>query len=218
MNIDRREISENVELLIGRFSDEEESLLQQFTSLQEFLRTELSLISNNRRRLEILGEYILLKDYFGVEKKIQHEENGKPYINDKHLKISISHSSHDDVIVAIIIGDADSVGIDIERKRPTLFRVKHKFLSEKEQEWVAQLPTNQQLDVLALCWCAKETVFKMMPKSLPDFADEIAIEPFEISSRGTMEVWADTKGENRKLMLEYELTEEFAMTYSVVKN
>lgn len=218
MNIDRREISENVELLIGRFSDEEESLLQQFTSLQEFLRTELSLISNNRRRLEVLGEYILLKDYFGVEKKIQHEENGKPYIDDKHLKISISHSSHNDVIVAIIIGDADSVGIDIERKRPTLFRVKHKFLSEKEQEWVAQLPTNRQLDALALCWCAKETVFKMMPKSLPDFADEIAIEPFEISSKGTMEVWADTKGENRKLMLEYELTEEFAMTYSVIKN
>ncbi len=216
MNIDRRKISENVELLIGRFLDDEESLLQSFTLLQDELRSELSLVRNSQRRIEILGEHILLKEYLGEEKRLLHEDSGKPYLEDKRLKISVSHSSHGEVVVVLIVGVATSLGIDIERKRATLVRVRHKFLSEKEQRQIEEISTERRLDVMALYWCAKETVFKMMTKPLYDFANEIFVEPFEISAKGRLTVWGDTKGEKRKLILEYELTEEFAMTFSVI--
>ncbi len=216
MNIERRKISDNVELLIGRFPDDEESMLQNFSTLQEVLRAELSFVSNRQRKIEILGTHLLLKFFFNEEKRIYHEDNGKPYVDDRNLKISISHSSHEEVVVAIIIGKANSLGIDIERKRPTLFRVNHKFLSEKEQKQIFQMPTCCQLDLLALYWCAKETVYKMMPVSLPNFVDEIIVDPFEMSESGKMTVWADMRGEKKKLMLEYELTDEYALTYSVI--
>ncbi len=217
MYIDRRKISENVELLIGRCLDDEESLLQSFSLLQDELRSELSSVTNRQRRLEFLVEHILLKEYLGKEKRLLHEDSGKPYLDDNRLKISVSHSSHGEVVVALIIGVATSLGIDIERKRATLVRVMHKFLSEKEQRQIEQISAERRLDALALYWCAKETIFKVMPKPLPNFADEMLVEPFEICAKGRMTVWGDTMGENRKLILEYELTEEFAMTYSVIK-
>lgn len=216
MNIDRRKISENVELLIGRFVDDEESLLQSFTLLQDELRSELSLVRNSQRRIEILGEHILLKEYLGEEKRLLHEDSGKPYLDDKRLKISVSHSSHGEVVVALMIGVAMSLGIDVERKRATLVRVRHKFLSEVEQRQIEQISSDRRLDALALYWCAKETVFKMMMKPLFDFANEIFVEPFEISTKGRLTVFWDVMGEKRKFILEYELTEELAMTFSVI--
>lgn len=216
MNIDRRKISENVELLIGRFVDDEESLLQSFTLLQDELRSELSLVRNSQRRIEILGEHILLKEYLGEEKRLLHEDSGKPYLDDKRLKISVSHSSHGEVVVALMIGVAMSLGIDVERKRATLVRVRHKFLSEVEQRQIEQISSDRRLDALALYWCAKETVFKMMMKPLFDFANEIFVEPFEISTKGRLTVFGDVMGEKRKFILEYELTEELAMTFSVI--
>lgn len=216
MNIDRRKISENVELLIGRFVDDEESLLQSFTLLQDELRSELSLVRNSQRRIEILGEHILLKEYLGEEKRLLHEDSGKPYLDDKRLKISVSHSSHGEVVVVLMIGVAMSLGIDVERKRATLVRVRHKFLSEVEQRQIEQISSDRRLDALALYWCAKETVFKMMMKPLFDFANEIFVEPFEISAKGRLTVFGDVMGEKRKFILEYELTEELAMTFSVI--
>lgn len=64
--------------------------------------------------------------------------------------ISISHSR---AIAVVAINHSRPIGIDAEEYRPTLQRVKSKFLSEAESQWAG--PTE-----LLRLWTVKEAVYK----------------------------------------------------------
>ena len=123
-----------------------------------------------RRRKEWLCVRLLSAEI--LQKKnveIFYNLHKKPYLKNEDYQISISHSLE---YVAIILHEKKQVGIDIERIHPRIEKIKHKFLTEKEQQL---LELKYQQEMLIAFWSAKETIYKWYSKKEVDFKKHLHI-------------------------------------------
>ena len=97
--------------------------------------------------------------------QIATQERGKPYFVTGKWHFSISHTKN---YVAVIVGKS-VMGVDIEFKNDRIFRVTEKFMHQDELKTLSECTEKQKFALL--CWCAKETVFKMIDESGVDFAE-----------------------------------------------
>ncbi len=81
--------------------------------------------------------------------KLTHTADGAPQMPGCH--ISVSHSRR---LAVVAISTTQPVGIDAEEQRPTLQRVRHKFVNADEEAWITDT------DLLQL-WTVKEAVYKL---------------------------------------------------------
>lgn len=152
------EISETADELLAGISlrPEEESLY-------------LSFLAEERKKqwlaYRILIRSLLKPDDF----PILYDETGKPYLAGSSFHISVTHSHE---LAAVIISSQGRVGIDIEKIRPKIIKVKDKFLNEQETAAI-QPPDN--LALLTLGWCAKEALYKLYGKRNLDFRENILL-------------------------------------------
>ncbi|MEP5613927.1 MAG: 4'-phosphopantetheinyl transferase superfamily protein [Cyclobacteriaceae bacterium] len=126
---------------------------------------------NPVRQAEWIVGRVLVKslcDTFGIEYKgISKQDNGKPYLNDSHAHISISHSFP---IAAAMIHLKKPCGIDMERPREKHKVVQHKFLHSSEEQY------QDDLEKLCTIWGAKEVVYKIFGRRFLSLKDEIKTE------------------------------------------
>lgn len=101
--------------------------------------------------------------YDGIRK----DEFGKPHLIDSPFHISVSHAYP---MVACMINKTAPCGIDIEKPRPQLNRIKKKFLNDIELE-----RCGDDLDLLCLHWCAKEALYKIYGRKQLIFGEELFI-------------------------------------------
>lgn len=170
---------------------------------------EIGIIQSGKRREEYIVERVLLKHLMGSSLQIYHRENGSPYIKlegEREKFISISHSNGW-VMLALC---NQRVGVDIEKKQDRLVKLKHKFLSNQEISFVSKQEEANQLSILLLLWCAKEAVFKLIEKPLPEFSEEILVDPFVLQPSGLMYAVADPKDNPQRVVLHYTFYEDFA--------
>lgn len=125
---------------------------------------------NDKRKREWIVTRILLTELLQKRVLITYSKYGKPFLDNSTQNISVSHSKNH---VAIILSENFEVGIDIEHIADRVQKVKHKFLQKQELNWCTNI------DLMTLCWSAKEAVFKIHEKEL-DFHD-ILIEEFDES-------------------------------------
>lgn len=107
----------------------------------------------------------LLKNALGAT-NYSHRADGSPYIEHLGREITISHCKG---IAAIAVGYSERIGLDIERMRPTLYRVRRKYLSVQEMYMC-----NDDQALLA-AWTVKEAVYKAAAARGIDFSDEISL-------------------------------------------
>lgn len=93
----------------------------------------------------------IIRHVMGDDIELLHDPDGAPMLKNSPLHISISHC---DGAAAVGFHDSMRIGIDIERPRSQLSRVRHKFLSPEE---TAQWST---LDELLTAWTIKEAAYK----------------------------------------------------------
>ena len=133
---------------------------------------ELEGISNKVRKKERILSRYLLETLLGKVVNVHYEASGKPVMDG--VNFSISHTKN---YVAVIVGNG-TVGIDIEHKSDRIFRVTEKFMSKDELETLNSLTSGAEKTstfsaeaqkFALLCWCAKETVFKMIDEVGVDF-------------------------------------------------
>lgn len=131
-------------------------LVREYRILQgEATVYEMPLIqAGNRRERETESEKRLLEHIFSEPVILLHSAEGAPYLQGRKEHISISHSKSR---LAIVVSKQKPVGIDMEEIHERLNKVKHKFLQADE---LKDLPTGS-LKELALCWSAKEAVYKV---------------------------------------------------------
>ena len=122
-----------------------------------------------RREREQRTEELLLERIFGNKATLNHTAEGKPFVEGTNIHISISHSK---TRLAIGVSADTRIGIDIEDISPRLERVKHKFLTEEEHRL---LPTGS-LQELAICWSAKEAVYKVAGEAAGALGENIKID------------------------------------------
>ena len=148
---DRRKLSNGAEISIWEITEDEDDLRQLCSPIPNDELEELQIIKSASRRKEKLAVRALLNEMFPEKLYLGHHDNGKPYLQNSAIEISITHCNK---YVAIISHPDSDVGIDIESIDRDFSAVEKKVLSEEEQDDLTDRNTNLQL---AIYWCAKET-------------------------------------------------------------
>ena len=112
MGLYKRENLENgAEICVWEISEDEDELRRLCAPIPSDELEELQIISSPARRKEKLAVRALLNVMFPEKLYLGHHDNGKPYLQNCAVEISISHCAR---FAAIIAHPEESVGIDIE--------------------------------------------------------------------------------------------------------
>lgn len=177
---------------------ESEAELRTMTSIPSDELEEISYIKNESLRKQRLAVRALLDAMFDEKVYLSHHDNGKPYIENNAINISITHT---DQYVAVILNDEDEVGIDCESLNRDFSAVEKKALSEEE---IGDLEDEQKNEQLAIYWCAKEAIFKLTSQYDVDFAEQIQIDGFRYRDEGELSAtFTDKDGFEQELNLYY---------------
>ena len=142
---------------------------------------EISFIKSESLRKQRLAVRALLNALFEEKVYLSHHDNGKPYLENNPVNISITHTEK---YVAVILHEDDDCGIDIESLDRDFSAVEKKALSEDEIEDLEEEKRNEQL---AIYWCAKEAIYKMLGQYHVNFAEQIEVERFRPRDDGELE-------------------------------
>ncbi len=180
---------------------ESEEELKALASVPSDELEEISYIKNESLRKQKLAVRCLLDALFEEKVYLSHHDNGKPYIENSAMNISITHTNR---YVAVILNPTDEVGIDCESLDRDFSAVKKKALSEDEIEEVEEIDEEQRNEQLAIYWCAKEAVYKMVSQYGVDFAEQIEIDDFRLRGEGELvATFTDKDGFEEEYELEY---------------
>lgn len=205
----KKELDNEARIYVWEISESEQELLAG-TAVPDTELEELTFIKSEARRREKLATRALLNEIFPEKLYLGHHDNGKPYLLNTAMEISISHTNR---FVAIIIHPEEDLGIDIESLSRDFSAVEKKALSEEEIEDLDEKKKNLQL---AIYWCAKEAIFKRMSISGVDFAEQIEIERFNPHEDGELEATFFHKdGTEMEFELGYEVFEGHVMVWVV---
>ena len=160
---------------------ESEAQLREATSIPSDELEEISFLKSESLRKQKLAVRALLDAMFEEKVYLSHHDNGKPYIENNAVNISITHT---DKYVAVILDDRNDVGIDCESLDRDFSAVEKKAFSEEEIEDLDDERRNEQL---AIYWCAKEAVYKKISQYGVDFAEQIEIDSFHPRGEGALE-------------------------------
>jgi len=195
-------------ILVGVMEDEVELLTRQLENFEAY-REEYSQIRSEKRKIEFLSARILLNQAAGCSVQVIYDANRKPYLVNKSLHISITHSKN---YAAVMIHPEFPVGIDLENRTERVKEVSKRFLNESEQKLFSKETNTAKLEI---AWSAKETLFKIIGHDVQDFAATLEILPFILNESGTLHV-LHTNG-SRIYELQYQQNEYFTLVYSVDK-
>lgn len=177
-----KELNEYTRLAVWQITETEEEL-KALSSTPSDEMEEISYIKSESLRKQRLAVRALLNELFEDKVYLAHHDNGKPYIENSSINISITHT---DKYVAVILDDQDEVGIDIESLDRDFSVVEKKALSEDEIDDLDD-DKEEKNEQLALYWCAKEAIFKKMSQYHVDFAEQIEVERFHMKGEGELE-------------------------------
>ncbi|MDR3326692.1 MAG: 4'-phosphopantetheinyl transferase superfamily protein [Prevotellaceae bacterium] len=173
------------------------------------LLVQISQFGSEKRRLEYVATRVLLKETLGEEKLIEHYPSGAPYITDNSFNISIAHTGE---YVAIILNPTKKVGIDIEKIGDRAVRVKNRFLSQNELDFIVN---STEKTHLTLMWCAKETLYKIIDIEVIDFVTDLNIMPFFPYISGTIEAKENCTRLKKNYTLTYRVEPEICCSWTV---
>ena len=161
---------------------------------------------HERRVKELLATRVMLKQLTqNFEEKIVYDENRKPSLKYGSEKISISHSK--DRLV-ILMSKSAEVGIDVEYVGEKILRIKEKFLTERELEFI-----DEDLLKGTIYWCAKESLYKFYGERGLDFRKNLIMNDFEVKRKGHFQAKIVQEQFYKEMIVNYCVFDEFVMTY-----
>ena len=192
----KKKLDNEAEIGVWQITETEEEL-KELSSTPTDEMAEISFIRSESLRKQRLAVRALLNTMFDEKVYLSHHDNGKPYLENNPVNISISHTEK---YVAVILHEEENVGIDIESLDRDFSAVEKKALSEDEIDDLEDEKRNEQL---AIYWCAKEAVYKLLSRYNVDFAEQIEIERFRPRGEGELEATFTSKDEEEEFDLEY---------------
>ena len=192
----KKKLDNEAEIGVWQITETEEEL-KELSSTPTDEMEEISFIRSESLRKQRLAVRALLNTMFDDKVYLSHHDNGKPYIENNPINISITHTAK---YVAVILHEEENVGIDIESLDRDFSVVEKKALSEDEIEDLEDEKRNEQL---AIYWCAKEAIFKLLSRYNVDFAEQNEVERFRPRGEGELEATFTYKDEEEEFDLEY---------------
>lgn len=195
----QKELENTAKIAVWKITETEEELIELSSTPSDEME-EISFIKSESLRKQRLAVRALLNELFGEKVYLAHHDNGKPYIENDSINISISHTEK---YVAVILDQNDEVGIDIESLDRDFSAVEKRALSEDELDDLDDDKMEKNFQ-LAIYWCAKEAIFKKISKYNVDFAEQIEIEKFRNNEEGELEAtFIHKDGYEEEYKLEY---------------
>ena len=193
----KKKLDNEAEIGVWQITETEEQLKEMSSTPSDEME-EISFIRSESLRKQRLAVRALLNTLFDDKVYLSHHDNGKPYLENNPVNISITHTEK---YVAVILHEEENVGIDIESLDRDFSAVEKKALSEDEIDDLEDEKRNEQL---AIYWCAKEAIFKLLSRYNVDFAEQIEIERFRPRGEGELEAtFIGKKDEEEEFDLEY---------------
>jgi 4'-phosphopantetheinyl transferase len=122
------------------------------------------------RQKQWLAYRILIRELLKPDEiPVEYDVSGKPYLAGSDFHISVTHT---DDLAAVIISLHGRVGIDIEKIRPRIEKVRDKFISLEEDRLIGK---DRELEQLTLAWCAKEALYKLFGIRNLDFRENMLV-------------------------------------------
>ena len=177
-----KELENHAKIAVWQITETEEEL-KALSSTPSDEMEEISFIRSQSLRKQRLAVRALLEELFEDKVYLAHHDNGKPYIENNSVNISITHTEK---FVAVILDENDEVGIDIESLDRDFSAVEKKALSEDEIDDLDD-DKEEKNEQLAIYWCAKEAIYKKMSQYNVDFAEQIEVERFRSRGEGELE-------------------------------
>lgn len=190
-----KKLSNKAEIGVWQITETEEELVRLSSTPSDEME-EISYLRSESMRKQRLAVRALLNELFEEKVYLSHHDNGKPYLENDATNISITHTEK---YVAVILHPTEDVGIDIESLDRDFTAVEKKALSEDEIDDLDDEKRNEQL---AIYWCAKEAIFKLVSVYNVDFAEQIEVEHFRPKGEGELEATFIDKDEYEE---EYDL-------------
>lgn len=192
----------------------EETTEEMWSLLQHtaWYQLEFSRLKAEQRQKEWLTTRLLLKEMLGHEAIIHHHPNGAPFLSETEKKqISISHTKD---FVAIMLTDVTHIaGIDIEYRSERVRKVRSRFLNAEEERFIDPA---HETEHLLICWCAKETLYKIINRQEVDFCRHLHIQPFSYAEQGWLIAFDTCRESPKHVVLQYRVEKDFVITW--VKN
>lgn len=192
----------------------EETTEEMWSHLQHtaWYQPEFNRLKAEQRQKEWLATRLLLKEMLGHEAIIHHHPNGAPFLSETEQKqISISHTKD---FVAIMLTEAtQTAGIDIEYRSERVRKVRSRFLNAEEEQFIDPA---HETEHLLICWCAKETLYKIINRQEVDFCRHLHIQPFSYAEQGRLIAFDTCCESSKHVVLQYRVEKDFVITW--VKN
>lgn len=201
-------VGNNAILALWEISETKEELLEMLDNNADVAQ-KIAQFGSEKRQLEFLATRTLLNEVVGEKKTIAYEKSGKPYLTDHSYNISITHTGK---YVAVLLHPTCGVGIDIEKIADKVGRVKSKFLSEFELNFVEERSEKTQL---TLMWSAKEALYKIVGKENVDFVNDLHIDVFQPYLEGEMEARESCTPQQEEYTINYRVFPEFVLVWIV---
>ena len=191
--------------------------------------SELNKIRSDKRKQEWLTVRFLLKKLSGPDTYIDYHDNGAPFLPGSSYHISISHTKG---YAAVILSEDEYPGIDIEYRSERAWKLRKKFLSDKESGVFLSLSSYADLnvqsriecnddikrkishaDVATIFWCAKETAFKALQQAEVDFIEHLHILPFALSDEGILTLKETKTPSEQVFSINYKIAENYIIAW-----
>jgi phosphopantetheinyl transferase len=193
----KKELDNEAVIGVWQITETEEEL-KELSSTPSDEMEEISFIRSESLRKQRLAVRALLNTLFDEKVYLSHHDNGKPYLENNPVNISITHTEK---YVAVILHEEEDCGIDIESLDRDFSAVEKKALSEDE---IDDLPDEKRNEQLAIYWCAKEAIFKLLSLYSVDFAEQIEVDRFRYRGEGELEAtFVDKDDDEQEFNLEY---------------
>ena len=206
----KKELEDKTRIGVWQVTETEEEL-KTLSSVPSDELEEISFIRSESLRRQKLAVRALLDTMFEDKVYLSHHDNGKPYIENCVTNISITHTEK---YVAVILNDNEDVGIDIESLARDFSSVVKKALSEDEIDDLEE--DDKRNGQLAIYWCAKEAIYKMLGQYDVNFAEQIEVEKFRPKKDGELEAtFEDEDGFEEEFDLEYIIFDNHVLVWVV---
>lgn len=202
----RKEIAGQTIYAIWEISETTEELRSMITLNEDETRLYGTFLAEERKK-QWLAYRILIRSILEPEAyPVAYDSSGKPYLAGSGFHISVTHSRD---LAAVIISRKGRVGIDIEKIRPRIARVREKFLDEQENALIA----DEDLETLTLGWCAKEALYKLYGEKNLDFRKNIRLSLPIHRGSSTFTGSVQKEGHVTVYELSYRVLRDFILVY-----
>ena len=170
MPISKEIISEQTQILIWKYSDEEKFSADLISDEKEF--ENLKQKSPKRLIEKQMVRHMLRKIL--PNHKIRYHENGQPYLEPFDKFVSVSHSFP----YAVLAISEKKIGVDIEQVKDRIDKIKHKFLHPTEIDWLSRAESG--IEHLTAIWCIKDALFKIHSSKQWSFKEFYVVDEFSL--------------------------------------